>query len=116
MDVRMAAALAGAVPNVARFCREQGISRATFYKWQQRFAEGGVEGLQERSRRPLTSPGACDGAVEDRIVFWRKRLDEEGSDHGSDSIAWQLARDPHFPGGHRQPGRATIWRSCTGAG
>lgn len=110
MDVRMATALAGAVPNVAVFCREQGISRQTFYKWQRRLAEGGVEGLQERSRRPKSSPGACPAAVEDRIVFWRKQLGEDGADNGADSIAWQLDRDPGFPPGQKPPGRATIWR------
>ena len=44
MDVRMASALAGAVPNVAVFCRAQGISRQTFYKWRARFAVEGVQG------------------------------------------------------------------------
>lgn len=110
MDVRMAAALAGAVPNVAKFCAEQGISRQTFYKWRQRFAEGGVEGLQERSRRPVSTPGACPPTVEDRIVFWRKHLSEDGADNGADSIGWRLARDQDFPPEHRQPSRATIFR------
>ena len=47
-----AAALAGQVDNVAAFCREQQISRQTFYKCRRRFGNEGTDGLQERSRRP----------------------------------------------------------------
>ena len=39
------------------FCAEQGISRQSFYKWRARFAESGVVGLQERSRRPAHPAG-----------------------------------------------------------
>lgn len=107
MDVRMATALAGAVPNVSAFCAEQDISRQTFYKWRRRFAAGGVEGLSERSRRPARSPGATAAGVEESIVRWRKKLADDGADHGPDSIRWQLLR----AGGHAPvPGRTTIWR------
>jgi transposase-like protein len=37
-------------------CREYGISTKTGYKWKQRFIHEYPNGLQERSRRPLSSP------------------------------------------------------------
>ena len=106
MDVRMRAAVADTSLNVAQFCREQGISRQTFYKYRKRFAEGGVGGLADRSRRPHRSPGACPVAVEDLIVTWRKRLEEDGADAGPDSIAWQLERDRQMAAVSRLSGAA----------
>src|SRR3954465_15687998 len=91
MDIRMAAALAGQIDNVAQFCRDNGISRETFYKFRKRFGDGGIEGLQDRSRRPLTSPGRTPVEVEDLIVLRRKQLIEDGLDHGSQSIVWSVA-------------------------
>ncbi|WP_205629457.1 integrase core domain-containing protein [Jiangella muralis] len=107
MDVRMAAALAGAVRNVSAFCAEQQISRQTFYKWRRRFAAEGVAGLTERSRRPASSPGAIPMWVQEEILRLRKQLQEDGADHGPDSIRWQLltVHDPAVV-----PSRATIWR------
>jgi transposase InsO family protein len=108
MDVRMAAAMAGGVPNVAAFCRAQAISRETFYFWQRRFRAEGLPGLQERSRRPRSNPGQTPGWVEDWVVRARKELADEGWDHGSDSIRARLAATAAFTG--TPPGRATIWR------
>lgn len=107
MDVRMATALAGAVGNVSAFCAEQQISRQTFYKWRRRFAAQGVPGLMERSRRPARSPGAVSVSVQEGILRLRKQLEEDGADHGPDSIRWQLlaAHDLAVV-----PSRATIWR------
>jgi len=42
--------------SMTELCERYGISRKTGYKWLQRFAEEGVEGLRDRSRRPLNSP------------------------------------------------------------
>jgi transposase InsO family protein len=42
--------------NAGVVCRRCGISRPTLRKWLQRFKEEGLEGLESRSRRPLTSP------------------------------------------------------------
>lgn len=41
---------------VAPLCREFGISRPTGTKWVRRFKEEGYSGLEERSRRPASSP------------------------------------------------------------
>ena len=54
--------------NMARLCRRFGISRKTGYKWLNRFQEGGVEALADRSRRPARSPGSTRQHVEDAIL------------------------------------------------
>lgn len=42
--------------NIRAICSEFGISRKTAYKWIKRYKDDGVEGLSDRSRRPLASP------------------------------------------------------------
>jgi transposase-like protein len=93
MDIRAATALAGQVDNVSQFCREHQISRQTFYKYRRRFAQHGLAGLQERSRRPVSSPGQTAAAVEEAVLRKRKQLIEAGCDHGPQSIVWALERD-----------------------
>ena len=92
MDIRMAAGLAGEIDNVAEFCRRKQISRTTFYKFRRRFRDGGIDGLQERSRRPLSSPGQTLAEVEEQVLRRRKQLLEQGLDHGPQSIQWSLHR------------------------
>ena len=106
MDVRMAAAMVGAVGNVAEFCRGQNITRTTYYKWQKRFAADGIDGLAERSRRPRSSPAATTVELEERIILVRKELADTGADHGPDPIRWALLRD----GVQEVPSRAKIAR------
>lgn len=105
MDIRMAAAVAGEIDNVAEFCRRRKISRQTFYKFRRRFRDSGIEGLQELSRRPLTSPGQTPVEVEDLIVLRRKQLIEQGRDHGAQSIVWSFERD-----GVTVPSVSTVWQ------
>ncbi|HKC29902.1 MAG TPA: IS481 family transposase [Jatrophihabitans sp.] len=109
MDVRMAAAMAGGVGNVARFCRDQGISRQTFYKWRARIADQGVDGLVERSRRPHRCPDATPSAIEDLVVLVRKELAGDGADHGPDPIRWTLLSRPDVDAS-LVPSTATIAR------
>lgn len=111
MDIRMAAALAGQIDNVAAFCRDNQISRQTFYKFRKRFRDGGIEGLQDRSRRPLTSPGQTSAEVEDLVVRRRKQLIEQGRDHGAQSIVWSLQRQ-----GVAVPSVSTVWQILTRRG
>lgn len=42
--------------SLAAVCREFEISRKTGYKWLQRHAQEGLDGLRDRSRRPRSSP------------------------------------------------------------
>lgn len=64
---------------MAELCREYGISRKTGYKWLQRFLDGGIPALMDRSRAPLSRPNATDDAVVDAVVALKKRRVTWGS-------------------------------------
>jgi transposase InsO family protein len=108
MDIRAAAAFAGQIDNVSQFCRDRQISRQTFYKFRRRFAVEGLAGLQERSRRPNSSPGQTPVAVEEAVLRKRKQLLEQGLDFGPQSIVWALQHD-EAP----VPSRSTVARILT---
>ena len=42
--------------NVSLTCRHHGMSRRTFYRWQHRFEQQGLAGLEDRSHRPHRCP------------------------------------------------------------
>jgi transposase InsO family protein len=44
------------IGNAGIVCRRCGISRPTLRKWLRRYAENGIEGLKDKSKRPKTSP------------------------------------------------------------
>src|SRR5665213_1230877 len=54
--------------NRSELCRRFGISRSKGYKWLQRYAAEGQEGLADRSRRPLRSPGRSADTVEAAVL------------------------------------------------
>jgi transposase InsO family protein len=57
--------------SVAELCRRFGISRETGFLYLRRYRESGVDGLKDRSSRPLSSPNRCAAAIESRIVELR---------------------------------------------
>ena len=59
--------------NFSALCRHHGISRKTGYKWVARYNEQGLEGLQDRSRRPHENPNAIPFALKQCIVGLRKQ-------------------------------------------
>ena len=52
-------------------CARYGVSRKTGYKWVERYRHEGTEGLQERSRRPLSQPTQLPYAVQQAIIELR---------------------------------------------
>ncbi|TKJ28941.1 MAG: IS481 family transposase [Chloroflexi bacterium B3_Chlor] len=58
--------------NISRLCRRFGISRKTGYKWLGRFEEGGPDALQDRSRRPHSSPNRTAKWLEEVILEVRE--------------------------------------------
>jgi transposase InsO family protein len=57
---------------VAAVCRRHGISRETYYKYRRRYLQEGLDGLEDRSRRPHRSSGQIDEDVEVEICRMRK--------------------------------------------
>lgn len=54
--------------NIRRLCRRFGISPKTGYKWLHRFREGGVQALEDCSRRPHSSPNRTPHSIEQAIL------------------------------------------------
>src|SRR5262245_29489637 len=91
--------------NVTEFCRVHGVSTWFFYDLRRRYARDGDVVLAAASRAPKTVANKTAGELEDEIVWWRKRLGEQGLDAGPATIAFHL--------GARAPSEATIWRVLT---
>jgi transposase InsO family protein len=54
--------------NIAELCRAFHISRKTAYKWLERYAAHGLEGLVDHSRRPRTSPASSSDELELQVL------------------------------------------------
>lgn len=59
--------------NMSQLCRRFGISRSTGYKWLRRYREEGKTGLQDRSRRPHSSPNKTPERVEEAVCEVRRK-------------------------------------------
>jgi transposase InsO family protein len=59
-------------------CKRFNISRKTGYKWLNRYRDNGIDGLQEKTRRPANSPRKCPGEIEDYVIKLRKEDPEWG--------------------------------------
>lgn len=59
--------------SMAEACRRHGVSRETGYKWLARYRELGVEGLQDRSRAPVTHPNAVGTEMEDAVLTFKRK-------------------------------------------
>jgi transposase InsO family protein/transposase-like protein len=94
MDPEFVAAVAGAAAgeeiNIARFCREHGVSRTVFHKYLNRFRAEGADGFTRRSTAPHHHPTALGTAVAEAVLRARKELADEGLDNGPISIRWRL--------------------------
>ena len=59
--------------NIAKTCRYFGISRATYYHWQSKYEKEGIDGLRDKSRRPLHSPRETKTEIVAKIIYLRER-------------------------------------------
>ena len=97
--------------SVTEAAAEYGFSRRHLHRLVIRYREGGLEGLEPRSRRPRTNPAQTSEAVRDRIIALRGQLTADGLDAGPVTIAWHLEQ-----AGLRAPSTSTIRRIMHQAG
>jgi transposase InsO family protein len=97
--------------SVTAAAAEYGYSRQHLHRLVARYKAGGLEAVEPRSRRPLSSPRATEGKVRDFIVRTRLELTAAGWDAGPVTIAWHLEQ-----AGLRVPSTSTIRRVLHAAG
>ena len=86
---RFVAAASRGGATMTSLCAEFGISRPTGYLWVGRYRLDGVGGIEERNRRPQSSPTRTEEVIEDRIVALRR----ERPDWGARKLAVLLKRE-----------------------
>jgi transposase InsO family protein len=91
--------------------RDYGVSRRWVQKLTARYLAEGEAGLEQRSRRPLSSPQQIAAELEEQIVELRKTLATEGLDAGAATIAFHLTQRHGSA-----PATSTIWRVLTRRG
>ena len=68
------------------------VSCRWVHKLVKRFSEGGYQGLEPRSRRPLNSPSKISDRVVKRILKQREKLLSSGFDCGPVTIRYHLIK------------------------
>src|SRR5579862_7005188 len=77
--VRFVVRAAGKSQPFSSLCAEFGISRPTGYLWLRRYAESGIAGIAEQSRKPHGSPRRTAAWLEDRVSQMRRRYPDWGA-------------------------------------
>lgn len=62
------------VSSISELCAYYGISRKTGYKWIQRYAQLGMDGLSEQSRSPATCPTKTPYHIQQAIIELRQQF------------------------------------------
>ncbi|WP_058303431.1 helix-turn-helix domain-containing protein [Gorillibacterium timonense] len=63
--------------NVSKICREYGISRTLYYRWNKAYREQGMKGLAAKERKPKM-PNQTDKRTEKRILQHAVKYPEDG--------------------------------------
>jgi len=85
--------------------KDYGVARSWVYELLKRFEAEGEAAFEPRSRRPHSNPRTTSAEVEERILFWRKSLVDQGHDGGAHTIAYHLNIELG-----RAPAISTIWK------
>ena len=83
--------------SMTELCNHYKISRKTGYKWLDRYIQGGIEALKNRSRAPINHPHKISSQVTDAILEIKKRFPKWGARKIRDRLerihpCWQ-----HYP-------------------
>ena len=95
--------------SVRDFCKQLGVSRATFYRIRELHEKSSKGAWVPRSTAPHSRPRAVDDNTRELIISARKQLAADGMDCGSISIFYMLADGPLAPP-RPVPSESTIYR------
>ena len=96
--IRFASLAASGRFTLAELSAEFGVSRKTAYKWIDRYLRQGPAGLEERTRRPHSSPNRTSDEVTQALLEARRRHPSWG---GKKLLALVHKRHPHWDLPHR---------------
>ncbi len=81
--------LAEELSNVSRACKVMGVSRDTFYRYQELVDRGGVDALIEKSRRTPNLKNRVDEAVEQAVTSYAIEFPAHGQHRTSNELRKQ---------------------------
>jgi putative transposase len=64
--------------SLSDLCRHFDISRPTAYKWIERYKSSGIEGMRDRSRKPLSNPLTTPQYIQDDILSIKYKYSKWG--------------------------------------
>lgn len=91
--------------SIAEAAARFSVSRQWIHVLLTRYQLEGPNGLEPRSRAPLTHPGTLPDPLREEILRLRRSLTADGADAGPVTIAWHLEQ-----AGHHAPSSSTIRR------
>src|SRR5680860_379218 len=94
--------LAEELGNVSRACKVMGVSRDTFYRYQELVEEGGLDALIENNRRKPNIKNRVDDAIEQAVIAYAI----EQPAHGQHRTSNELRKKGVFVSGS---GVRSIW-------
>ena len=94
--------------SVTEVAQKFGVSRQSVHTWLQRYEGGGLEALNERSSRPVTSPAQIAGHVEARILELRRHHPS----WGAVTLRYHLQKEGVDP----LPSESSVYRALVRAG
>ncbi|HAD8714434.1 TPA: helix-turn-helix domain-containing protein, partial [Salmonella enterica subsp. enterica serovar Albany] len=81
--------LAQELNNVSKACKVMGVSRDTFYRYQELVAEGGVDALIDKSRRAPNLKNRVDETIEKAVIDYAIEYPAHGQHRTSNELRKQ---------------------------
>src|SRR5215210_4322318 len=78
--------------SVSSVAQQWGVSRQTLHAWLGRYEAAGLEGLTDRSHRPVSCPHQMPAAVEAAVLEMRRQHRAGGSRSSWLVAAWRRCR------------------------
>jgi hypothetical protein len=78
--------LAEELGNVSKACKVMGVSRDTFYRYQELVEEGGIDSLINKSRRATNPKNRVDEATEQAVVAYATEQPAHGQHRTSNEL------------------------------